>query len=505
MENSDTAFFKCLNQKTLSTPPAIHADAKLIFSDIIKSKNAILSKLFHLKAKQRAVLNFNPFNEYRNLNKLKIKEKFLHLPATFLKLHAFKSFSYCQILIRPRGSHISHNLIYNKKEKLKITTISNDDFNSIFNIVKKSKNKFFNQSKSNYKLIENFGVFLAQDYSDINNNIILIISRNDFLLAQKEEAEAFAHAVNHFSMATITPVYAIYNKSKNSQLIKSFFSKYPLPLSIFSADQAFNFNNTGVLSHNVKINHHINSKVHFIVKKNKNSLISEIHHYQRISLLGELLNTLRHEINNPLFGIKLTAEILLDEEKDNPALPFIQDIHDATERCQNIISSFRDLYLSKNNSLEINLKNLIQTTIQLTKSETFSIKKIINIDPQCPKTLNINPTWPSQILFNLIINSAQAINESTLKIIDATIKINVTMENKIFILEVSDNGPGIKSAALDHVFDNFYTTKEKGTGLGLAICKNLASKLNAKLNFKNNSDGRGVTFKLKLPLNQADE
>ncbi len=100
-----------------------------------------------------------------------------------------------------------------------------------------------------------------------------------------------------------------------------------------------------------------------------------------------------------------------------------------------------------------------------------------------------------QILFNLIVNSAQALNES--KVAVPEIKLVVDKVDNNLFLHVIDNGPGISSEQAEKIFNPFFTTKEKGTGLGLAICHTLAKKLEGELTYENNNNG--AHFKLRLP------
>ena len=51
-----------------------------------------------------------------------------------------------------------------------------------------------------------------------------------------------------------------------------------------------------------------------------------MHHFQRISLLGELLNTLQHELSNPLFGIKLAGDLLQLDASDEDTKHLIEEL-----------------------------------------------------------------------------------------------------------------------------------------------------------------------------------
>lgn len=71
---------------------------------------------------------------------------------------------------------------------------------------------------------------------------------------------------------------------------------------------------------------------------------------------------------------------------------------------------------------------------------------------------------------------------------------------RVVVIEVEDNGPGIPEQALETVFDPFFTTKEpgKGTGLGLSICARLVEGMGGRIQ-AGNAPGGGACFTIRLP------
>jgi C4-dicarboxylate-specific signal transduction histidine kinase len=72
---------------------------------------------------------------------------------------------------------------------------------------------------------------------------------------------------------------------------------------------------------------------------------------------------------------------------------------------------------------------------------------------------------------------------------------------RVTVLEITDNGPGLPPDATDRVFDPFYTTKEpgEGTGLGLSICARLVEGMGGSIEAENPDDG-GARFRIRLPM-----
>ncbi len=82
----------------------------------------------------------------------------------------------------------------------------------------------------------------------------------------------------------------------------------------------------------------------------------------------------------------------------------------------------------------------------------------------------------------------------------------VARARRLTVIEVSDNGPGIAEADLEHLFDPFFTTKEpgKGTGLGLSICARLVEGMGGRIDAGASPEG-GARFVIRLPGITADE
>jgi len=108
----------------------------------------------------------------------------------------------------------------------------------------------------------------------------------------------------------------------------------------------------------------------------------------------------------------------------------------------------------------------------------------------------------NQVLLNILVNAAQAIEYQEQRESDGMIRIRTYATDDAVVLEISDNGPGIESVALGKVFDPFFTTKPpgKGTGLGLSISYDIiTNKHNGQL-LVDSTLGEGTTFTIKLPM-----
>ena len=129
---------------------------------------------------------------------------------------------------------------------------------------------------------------------------------------------------------------------------------------------------------------------------------------------------------------------------------------------------------------------------------------IENVTP-FPKTINTNPIWMKQILFNLIGNAIKFTGHGTV-----TLSISWDTENNAICFDVSDTGIGIPPDRFDAIFMPFdqgeasINRKYGGTGLGLAIAKQLMQILGGTLSVRS-EQGTGSTFSVKLPTSVSSE
>ncbi len=111
-----------------------------------------------------------------------------------------------------------------------------------------------------------------------------------------------------------------------------------------------------------------------------------------------------------------------------------------------------------------------------------------------PITVTVNRTRIEQILVNLIVNAADAIDNS-----DGTITVAVHADGDRVACEVRDTGPGIPRDELEKIFQPFFTTKgDLGTGLGLPVAREIVQSYGGALTVTSES-GKGTTFRFDLP------
>lgn len=221
---------------------------------------------------------------------------------------------------------------------------------------------------------------------------------------------------------------------------------------------------------------------------------------EKMSSLGKLSAGVAHQLNNPIGGIVLYSQILM-EEYDLPqdVRKDLQRILDDAERAQQIVRELLDF--SRQSTLEIrpnDLNRAIARTIFLLENQPLfkHIQIVRDFDPDLPKVPS-DIQQLNHVFMNLILNAADAMEgNGTLRI-----KTGLSPTGKSVLVTVADTGPGIPPEVLPRIFEPFYTTKEngKGTGLGLSVVYGVIENHGGRITACSAPD-EGATFQLDLPL-----
>ena len=419
------------------------------------------------------IVNFN--NYFNNSNNVSEFIQKLFSFGFFKDYHSFHFFSHQKGSSTATHHHITASKIVSYKQSIK-------EFSNLFQSVKKSKNRSFGQADLKASHFQIIGTCIAHELSLKNHNITILVSRDNFLAQDEKDISTFKDLIKILSVYFEKLLNIEFNRGLTSTIEKSILELINAAnsdLSTCTKTSLINFDYKRFLQ-KLKIAKFDHADVNF---------------QERVILLGELLNTLRHELSNPLFGLELSSELLLSEATDEEQMEFLQNIVDSIKRSQTILNSFSQLYKDNLITEDFNINSTINEVLTLAKSEIRNIKIVKTFDKE-NLIINSNQTWAAQIIFNLIINSAQAMINSNDE--DKLISITQSIKNQSILITIQDNGPGINKSAINKIFSPFYTTKSEGNGLGLAISKKLANKLGGDLNYIDKKGG--ACFVLELPL-----
>jgi len=225
----------------------------------------------------------------------------------------------------------------------------------------------------------------------------------------------------------------------------------------------------------------------------------------KIASLGRLSAGVAHEINNPLAGILIFAELLhRDMEEQAPGRQNVDEIITQTLRCQQIVN--RLLEFSRQSLGEKRLFNVNETITRCVElighqAAFHNIEIFLDLDQDLPQIIG-DPGQIQQVCTNLLINAADAMQNHG----RITIASRPDMLQEGIVLTFTDTGPGIPSTLREKIFDPFFTTKPpgKGTGLGLSIVYGVIQRHGGSVEV-GSPPGGGATFTIRLPFRAPEE
>ena len=220
---------------------------------------------------------------------------------------------------------------------------------------------------------------------------------------------------------------------------------------------------------------------------------------EKMAGLGRLAAGVAHEINNPMSGIMLYANLVQEElGGDHPLQEDLQTIIREAERCKVIVADL--LEFSHQTSYEMDLIDpnaVIRKTLGVLKHQPLfhNIEIILDFEEDILPIFG-NSMRLNQVIMNIMINAAQAMEgNGSLKITTRT-----RANHDIDEIVISDTGPGIEESLLEKIFDPFFTTKATGEGTGLGLSVSYAIIKEHKGNIRvTSTPGSGATFTLRFP------
>lgn len=220
--------------------------------------------------------------------------------------------------------------------------------------------------------------------------------------------------------------------------------------------------------------------------------------------LGRLAATVAHELNNPLGGIlnyaKLTSRTLreygLDETVRREADGYLSLIQKEAGRCGVIVRSL--LTFARRSGAPMGphaLKPIIERALMLVRHHLEMSQIRLDAVPfEGDDALFCDADQIHQALVALFVNAVEAMPQG------GTLRVSVEGSASQLRLSIADTGVGIAPEALDHIFEPFFSTKDRqeGVGLGLAVVHGIVQRHGGRIEVESEVQ-RGTTFHLILP------
>ncbi len=242
---------------------------------------------------------------------------------------------------------------------------------------------------------------------------------------------------------------------------------------------------------------------------------------ERLVSLGQMAAGVAHEMNNPLGGILLYSNLVLEElSEDSTARENINKIVYQTNRCKEIVQNLLDFARTPSGEMvPLDINEVLLTCLSLVKDQSmFHGIAIETAFADGLPRVNGDRSRLEQVFLNLFINASDSMEPAgtltvaTKLVSRFPVNRDETEIERICLLAspytikitISDTGKGIDKAYLSHIFEPFFTTKDpgQGTGLGLSIAYGIVRKHEGFIDVES-EPGRGTTFFIFLPATES--
>jgi len=232
----------------------------------------------------------------------------------------------------------------------------------------------------------------------------------------------------------------------------------------------------------------------------------ELMHVERLASLGKLSSSVAHEINNPLSGILIYTKLLYKQvsnpelyaSKKDTMLKHLKLIENETKRCGDIVKGLLDFSRKDQNDFEPkHLHEILLETYDLM-SHPIKIANISFLTELSARMdlIYCSPNQIKQACVAMLVNASEAVLENG----EIFIRTK-NMDEDTVTFEITDNGLGIATEDIPHIFEPFFSTKQdvSGIGLGLAIVHGIIQNHKGKIQVRSEL-GNGTTLSVTLPL-----
>lgn len=257
---------------------------------------------------------------------------------------------------------------------------------------------------------------------------------------------------------------------------------------------------------------------------------------EKMASIGQLAAGVAHEINNPvgyinsnvsslkryiddlfrvLDGYEQVNDVVKDKEVFNTVktiknevdfsylrediFDLISESLEGVTRVKQIVQDLKDFsHVDEAEWQWVDLHKGIDSTLNVAHNETKYKADVIKNYGNIPH-VECMPSQLNQVIMNLIVNAAHAIEER------GVITISTGCHNNEVWVAIADTGKGMSEKVQKRIFEPFFTTKEvgQGTGLGLSLSYGIIEKHGGRIELES-EEGKGTTFTIWLPIAQPD-
>jgi signal transduction histidine kinase/CheY-like chemotaxis protein len=230
---------------------------------------------------------------------------------------------------------------------------------------------------------------------------------------------------------------------------------------------------------------------------------------QRMDSIGTLAGGLAHDLNNALAPVTIATELLQVDETDEARLRMLETIASGTQRATEMVRQILSFVAGlEGRRVALDVNDLLRDVERMANDTFLKAIRIVREEVADVWSVTGDPTQLSQVLINLCLNARDAMPQGGTLVLaaDNAVVDDVPRDThggepprgRYVRIRVEDHGQGMTPEVVDHIFEPFYTTKERGTGLGLSTSIGIISSHGGFVRVET-TPGEGSRFLVHLP------
>ena len=224
---------------------------------------------------------------------------------------------------------------------------------------------------------------------------------------------------------------------------------------------------------------------------------------EKLAAMGRLTSQIAHELNNPIYGIMNTLELLKTEippeSKRRRILDLsLSEIQRLSEMLRNMLSFSKP---EEEKRKPVKIDELIEGILLVMEKQMreANIKVETSFGEEIPEVM-ASTNQMRQVFLNIFKNAKEAMPKG------GTLFVRTSKEDNRVLIQIQDTGMGIPKEIKDKIFEAFFTTKQKvkGVGLGLSVCYGIIKDHSGEIKVESKED-KGTTFTISLPIESLNQ
>ena len=224
---------------------------------------------------------------------------------------------------------------------------------------------------------------------------------------------------------------------------------------------------------------------------------------ERLNALTLLAAGVAHELGNPLNSLNIHLQLMerqarkLKGKERNELQHSIEICRGEINRLDSIVTQFlRAIRPSRPQLQPENINTIVEEAVRFFSAEIEARDIVVETELRSDlPLLQLDRGQMKQAFYNVIKNSFEAMKRRGI------LRIRTDMDESHVRVSFIDTGGGMSAETLSHVFEPYYTTKERGTGLGLLIVRRIVREHGGELAIES-TEGKGLTLSIRLPFKE---